>query len=382
MKPLIAVFILLFAYTAFAQAPAIQWEKNSGGEGDERATSVHQTPDRGYIIAGWSKSNDGDVTGHHGSLYYWDGWIVKTDSSGDLQWEKSYGGSYSEFPQAIRVTKDGGYIFIAQSYSNDGDVTGHHGSTQTTDYWVVKVDSFGTIQWQRSYGGTDHDAPVDIRQTFDGGYILAGTTLSFDGDVANHHGKHGNSDYWIIKINSTGNIEWEHTYGGSFDEEPCGILQTSDSGYFVAGYSTSNDGDVTGHHGKLNDVPNIWVIKLDNNGKLMGERSLPGSEGLPTSVCFSKEEGYLVAGISGSFPKHEIYEHGESDMFIAKLTKRGRIDTVCVMGGSKEENAYSLSQSSDGGYIIAGQTFSEDGDVTGFHGFNDYWIVKLDSNCT
>jgi hypothetical protein len=146
-------------------------------------------------VAGWSFSNDGDVTGHHGG--YADYWIVKLSSMGDLQWQKSLGGSYDDDAYSIQQTRDQGYIVAGYSYSSDGDVMGHHGSLGNYDYWIMKLSDTGAIEWQKSLGGSDLDWAASIQETSDGGYIVAGQSRSIDGDVS---GKHGGEDYWIVKL--------------------------------------------------------------------------------------------------------------------------------------------------------------------------------------
>ncbi len=162
-----------------------------------------------------------------------------------ISWQKCFGGSKSEEAKSIQQTSDGGYIVAGYSASTNGAVTENHGDS---DYWVVKLNSTGNISWQKSFGGSYHDEARSIQQTSDGGYIVAGYSESTDGDVT---GNHGDSDYWVVKLNSTGNILWQKSLGGSDDDEANSIQQTSDGGYIVAGYSQSTDGDVTGHHGSF-----------------------------------------------------------------------------------------------------------------------------------
>src|SRR5579883_732980 len=195
-------------------SPSIQWQKVYGGSGDDEATSIQQTKDGGYIVGGFSNSNDGDVTGNHGLYDYW---ITKIDSTGNIQWKKSLGGSFNDgthvgqngydvaigglYDVFIRQTKDGGYIVSGISESSDQQVTGHHLYTEpnytTTDYWVVKLDATGNIQWEKSLGGSYYDGATGAQQTSDGGYIVVGFTESADGDVT---GGYGQADYWVVKL--------------------------------------------------------------------------------------------------------------------------------------------------------------------------------------
>ncbi|MCD6097265.1 T9SS type A sorting domain-containing protein [bacterium] len=190
-KGVFVVFVLfLFAGAVFAQ-PTIQWQKCLGGSGYDYAYSIQQTDDGGFIVAGYSNSNDGDVSGNHGERDYW---VVKLNSAGDLVWQKSLGGSSWDEAWSIQQTSDGGFIVAGYSESNDGDVSGHHGGY---DYWVVKLDSAGDIVWQKCLGGSYWDYAYSIQQTFDGGYIVAGESRSNNGDVS---GNHGWGDYWVVKL--------------------------------------------------------------------------------------------------------------------------------------------------------------------------------------
>ncbi|MCD6418321.1 hypothetical protein J7M00_06020, partial [bacterium] len=245
--------LFLFAVAALAQTPTIVWQKCLGGSDWDEAYSIQQTDDGGFIIAGESYSNDGDVSGNHGGGDYW---VVKLNSAGDIVWQKSLGGSDWDEAYSIQQTTDGGFIVAGESVSNDGDVSGHHGSSgYSADYWLVKFNSAGSIEWQKSLGGSGDDVAFSIQQTTDGGFIVAGYSESNDSDVSGNHSYYGYYDYWVVKLNSAGNIDWQKCLGGSDDDWAYSIQQTFDGGYIVAGYSYSNDGDVSGNHGAYD----YWV---------------------------------------------------------------------------------------------------------------------------
>ncbi len=201
MKNLVQTILAFLSLNSFgllqAQlSPAIQWQKSFGGSSTDIAYSIQQTADGGFIVGGATASNNGDVTGNHGLN---DCWILRLNSGGDLIWQKSFGGSSNDIAYAIQETADGGFIFAGISYSNDGDVSGHHGSSSSSDYWVVKLDSSGNLIWQKSLGGSDDDNAYSLQQTIDDGFIVAGFSGSFDGDVT---GNHGNWDYWVVKLDT------------------------------------------------------------------------------------------------------------------------------------------------------------------------------------
>jgi hypothetical protein len=353
----------------------IQWQRPLGGTADETAFSVEQTTDNGYIVAGQASSNNGQVTGNHGAL---DVWVVKLDSSGNLVWEKSLGGSDNDFATSVRQTKDGGYVVAGGTNSNDGDVTNHHGPTSTSDYWLAKLDASGNKQWQKTYGGTNGDLAMSVIQTKDGVYALAGNTTSGNGDVTNVHDTvYG--DAWIIKTDKKGNLQWQKTYGGSDYDQANSIQQTKDGGYVACGWTRSNNGDVKGNHGNFD----FWVLKLDSTGALKWQQSLGGSNGdLAYSIDQTKDNGYIVVGGTTSNDGQVTGLHGGSaeDFWVVKLNESGAMQWQQALGSTEYEEARSVDQMKNGDYIVAGWSgFSnpDNGDVTGNHGNYDFWIVKL-----
>ena len=345
----------------------VQWQKMLGGTQAESAYSVHQTNDGGYIVAGYTNSNNGDVSGLHGES---DFWVVKLSSLGVLEWQKTFGGSNEDVARSIRQTSDGGYIVSGWSFSTDGDVTVNQGYS---DVWVVKLSQFGDIQWQKSYGGTDgSDLAYCIRQTSDGGYILTGETDSSDGDIS---GYHGSNDIWVLKLNNLGAIEWQRALGGSGIEASYSIQQTLDGGYIVGGLMSSNDGDITVHHGSFD----FWVVKLSVTGDIQWQKSLGGSNpDWGRSVWQTTDGGYVVAGETGSTDGDVSLNDGGIDCWIVRLNDTGEIQWQITFGGTKIETCPIINQTSDGGFVVAGYTQSNDGDVSGFHGgLVDFWVVKL-----
>lgn len=399
MKNLI-VFLGLFVFALISNAqntrPIIQWQKCFGGTGSEIALSVQQTKDLGYIVAGYTDSHNGDVTGFHPNLYggndLYDYWVVKIDSSGDIQWQKCLGGSGQDEASSIMQTSDGGYIVAGYSIlSHDGDLTDCYGQE---DYWVVKLDSTGYIEWQKSLGGSNSDQAFSVKQTFNGGYIVAGFSASSDMDVTGNH-NHDTSlsytgDFWVVKLNIQGNIQWQKCLGGSGGDFAFSIQQTNDSGYVVAGYSQSKDGDVTGSHDTSYYYGNYWVVKLDTSGNIQWQKSLGGTnDDIAESIQQTSDGGYIVAGYSYSNDGDVTDHFGEtntSDYWIVKLNSSGIIQWQKSMGGTGNDRAASIQQTDDGGYIIAGDTYSNNGYVSEKHDttapseYSNYWIAKLDTS--
>lgn len=344
----------------------LQWQKNLGGSSFDEAHSIQQCSDGGYIIAGNSYSNNGDVTGNHG---YDDYWIVKLDATGSLQWQKSFGGSYTDYAYSVRQCTDGGYIVAGLSNSINNDVTGHHGDSTTSDAWVIKLDAAGEMQWEKSFGGSDNDAARSVQQCSDGGYIIAGYSES---NIGGNHG--GNGDFWIVKLDSVGTMQWQKCYGGSMGECANSIYQCTDGGYIAAGYTYSRNLDITDPLGG----DDFWVIKINATGVLQWQKCLGGSGAdFAYSVQQDIDGGYIVAGSSGSTDNDVTNNLGGDDFWVVKLNNAGILQWQKSMGGSRSDSPRSIRQCTDGGYIVLGITKSSDIDVTGFSGESDYWIVKL-----
>jgi gliding motility-associated-like protein len=360
--------LFMMAFSVTQAQPEIQWENNLGGSALERAQSIEQTENGGYLVAGWSNSSDGDVSGNNDDSDYW---IVKLDKNGQLEWENSLGGSDSEEAYDIEQTEDGGYVVAGVSASSDGDVGGNKGEE---DYWIVKLDKTGQLEWENNLGGSGLDRAWSIEQTQDGGFVVAGESKSSDGDVS---GNKGEEDYWIVKLDETGQLEWENNLGGSREDRARSIEQTEDGGFIVAGLSKSSDGDV----GENNGEGDYWIVKLNANGQLDWENSFGGSKfDQASSIQQTEDDGYVVAGESQSSNGDVRGNNGGRDYWILKLDATGQLEWENTFGGSGWDRARSIEQTGDSGFVVAGWSASKDGDASGNNGDTDYWIVKLDVN--
>ncbi|MDD3713087.1 MAG: hypothetical protein PHZ28_06310, partial [Candidatus Izemoplasmatales bacterium] len=269
---------------SLAQAPTIEWQKCLGGTNDDRAYSIQQTSDGGFIVASITGSNDGDVSGNHG---YDDAWVVKLNSSGNIEWQKCLGGTSYDVANSIQQTSDGGFIVSGYTGSNDGDVSGKYGAT---DYWIVKLNSSGDIEWQKCLGGIYDDFAYSIQQTNDGGFIVAGFKESNESDMS---GNHGAIDALVVKLNSSGDIEWQKCLGGTDYDSAHSIQQISDGGFIVAGRTRSNNGDVSGNHGACDG----WVVKLNSSGDIEWQKCLGGTDNdYANSIQQTSDGGFIVAG--------------------------------------------------------------------------------------
>jgi hypothetical protein len=362
----LSISIIVFYFNSYSQGDnSVIWAKAYGGSSADWGNYTAQTTDGGFIIAGSSSSNDGDVTGNHGNS---DFWVVKTDVTGSIEWQKSYGGTMDERANCVIQTEGGGYIIAGYSSSNDGDVSGNHGSK---DYWVVKTDASGNIQWQKSFGGTDDEEARCIQRTTDGGYIIAGYSMSSDGDVTINR---GGWDFWVLKINSTGVVEWQKSYGGDAWDEAFSIQQTTDGGYIVAGQTDSDNGDISLNHGYFD----FWIVKTDMSGAIEWQKTYGGSDGdYASKILQTIDGGYIIGGETYSTNYDVTGNHGYVDYWVVKTNQSGTIQWQKTYGGTDSDELADIIQTADEGFIMAGQSYSYDGDVTGNHqGGSDYWVVK------
>ncbi len=384
MRTLILVFFMLMTitiFTAIAQPPDSLWSRTFGGSGYENAEGVQQTTDGGYIIAGstasygvggldfwlvktdangdtlWTRTfggggvdgardvkqtNDGGyilggATESYGAGSF-DFWLVKTDSLGVEQWNRTFGGFYWEGFQTVHQTSDGGYIL--------GGFTSSFGAG-SEDFWLVKTDSSGNEQWNRTFGGGYNDCAFNLQQTMDGGYILVGQTYSFGA---------GDADFWMVKTDSLGVEQWSRTFGGISGDHCYSVQQTSDGGYILAGETWS--------FGAGNN--DFWLVKTDSAGTELWNRTYGGSDwDSGISVQQTSDGGYVLAGWTNSFGA------GSTDFWLVKTDSNGNSFWSRTFGGSLEDRCYSVQQTSDGGYIMAGPTQSFGA------GYADFWLVKM-----
>lgn len=335
----------------------ILWQRTLGGSNNEQVSYMEGTADGGCIVAASSKSYNGELSGIPTNTD--SGWLFKLSADGQVEWQRTF---YDvKYPSAttIRQTSDGGYIAALQfnTFSATGAVTyvfrmlklDSHGETlwmkdteerycttlfQTSDggyfaagikiyrmangsiaqdFWSAKLDPTGAVIWEKILGGSDNDQAYCAAPTSDGGFIVGGSTYSYDGDVS---GNHGLVDCWVIKFTASGTIEWQNNFGGQYWEETRSIMQTGDGGYIILAETGSIEGDVSFNWGGIS----FWLVKLD---------------------------------------------------------QWGLIEWEGVYGGTLDDNAFGGYPTSDGGYIMVGATKSLNGDVLDNHGLKDLWLAKI-----
>ncbi len=347
MKKIFFISISLFIYTSFISLNA-QWARTYGGDNIDIAHSIQQTSDGGYIVAGRSASF-GNENPHF--------WLLKLSSTGDVEWQRSYGSRNNE-ASSIQQTSDGGYIVAGRIYCIRDE--GSDDEWRDYDFWVLKLSSAGDIEWQNTYGDYDNELVSSIQQTSDGGYIVAGKTYCIRNEGTEDEWR--DYDFWVLKLSSVGDIEWQRTYGEIENEIAHSIQQTSDGGYIVAGYKTSFSTEW--------DDYDFWVLKLSSAGDVEWQRAYGGSDKEKAySVQQTNDGGYIVAGYATSFGAGG----DDYDFWVLKLSSAGDIEWQRACGGSEIDIARSIQQTGDGGYIVAGST-------TPFSGAGAFFLlIKLSS---
>jgi hypothetical protein len=346
----------------------ILWDFYYGGSANDYGQCMDYTPDGNIIIAGYTHSVDGNITANHGGF---DIWVLKTDLSGNILWQRTYGGSLKEHAYDIKATADSGFIVAGYTESNDGDVSGNHGGL---DMWVIKLDHDGNPVWQKTYGGTKTDICYVVIPTPDGGYALAGTTYSSNGDFTENNGA---GDYCIIKIDQTGNIQWQKVFGGSAFDFAHALDLTPDGGYYLSGYARSTTNDVAFNYGQ----EDMWILKLDSLGNLVWQKSYGGTGGEgATWLQTTTDGGCILTGITHSTNVDVVENNGMHDIWVVKVDSNGNKEWAKCLGGSDTEDGHFIIQTADGGYLVTGKSDSEDGMISDHAGSHDYWVVKLNES--
>ena len=358
-KILLAIAFVTF-WSTCSNAQKIQWEKSIGGKHADILMDAKPTPDYGFILAGSSLSTkSGNKTdGNNGDLDYY---IWKMKENGDPDWQKSFGGSGSDFLQSITLTSDAGFIIAGTSSSNKGfDKT--ENSKGEEDYWIIKLDARGNQEWQKTIGGSGQDKLQVIQQTTDGGYIIGGSSSSEaatktnaqqTGEKTSIH--YGNLDYWVVKIDSKGTIEWQQTYGGTFVDELRSLEQTIDGGYILGGYSNSpSSGNKTDDNKGIGDY---WVVKIDKKGVIEWQKTIGGSQDDQLYVVHQTyDRGYILGGNSNSSSGNDKSRSNTSgtDFWVVKLDVTGKILWQETYDYGKVDILTSLIENEDHTILLGG----------------------------
>jgi hypothetical protein len=371
------VVMLLFLNAAYSQIDTILWQNCLGTEdGFNQPYAVEQLND-GYLF-GIDLEKDGPgVTNYHGIS---DAWIVNTDYTGTIKWEKCYGGSQGDGPQKILKVNDTSFYLINHTNSNDGDVQNGRGG----NFWIVKIDTLGNIIWENSYGGSINGELVrDAILLPDNGLLMMGRISSTGGDITTHY---GNMDIWLCRIDSVGNIIWQKTIGNTGRDNGIKIkLSSHNTILFIGGHEIT---------GGMIDCPDlgyyidtdVWFVEMDMKGNFINQWCYGGKYYDLGYDIIEVEEGYVIAASTRSNDRDVSGFHGDpggdySDIWAFKIDIYGNLLWQRCLGGLTYEWPVYLTQTADSGYIIIGNAGSLDGDVTGNHSlisaYSDIWVIKL-----
>jgi len=376
MKIILFNVVMLFFIDCYAQIPEIVRQQCYP---DPLVNSNYQTiaqTENGYIL-GVGINNGNNASNYHGSA---DIWIIVTDSSFNTIWERCYGGSDTDNPnEIVKITESEYYIFGSTS-STDGDV--QSGNNGFNDIWVVKINIQGEIIWENTYGCPGYDEIRDFILTPDGGFVMIDRIGSAGGDVSQYY---GNGDVWMCKCDSLGNIEWEKTLGNQ-GLDNCISLTINNEGNIMM------IGAVQQHGGMVECYPDgvwgdVWLVELDLQGDIISQHCYGGSDYDLGFSIIELEDGYIFAADTHSDDGDVSGLHGSpgggSDIWVVRLNEQfGIIWQKCIGGYDNELPVY-ITQTTDNGFFIIGNTYSNDGDVSGNHSISEYdtdiWAVKLDS---
>ncbi len=288
---------------------------------------------------------------------------------------KTYGGTNNESAQALTKTMDGGYAILGYTQSSDQDITDK--AEIGFDFWVLKFDSEHDLQWSKTYGGSDDDRGSDIINTSDGGFAIIGSSQSSNEDIDNNA---GSQDYWIAKLDVSGNISWQKSFGFSGLDNGISLLQTSDNGYLLTGVL-----DVTASGGLGNSRTSstehaggdYWVIKLSANGEKQWSKFYGGTFTDTPYDSIQTDDGYLIVGSSDSNDVDINNNRGSYDFWIIKIAFTGELIWEKSFGGTEIDEARAIVNSGDGNYIIVGDSRSNDLDISKNMGAADLWLIKM-----
>jgi hypothetical protein len=402
------LLLLAFSFCSFSGfSQDILWEKSYGGQHAEYLFDAVPTPDYGFLLAGSSISNkNGNKSDtNKGDL---DFWLWKMNEKGDLDWQKSFGGSGIDLLQSILLTPDAGFILAGTSTSSQA-LKGETSSDKKdpnlgdADIWIIKLDAKGGELWQKTLGGSGQEKIQSMTTTMDGGYILGGSSSSspltpkggkdtgekaMTNQVSKNEDSRGNLDYWVVKLDTKGNVQWQKTIGGAYVDELKSIVQTKDGGYLLGGYSNS---PVSGDKTQTNlGIGDYWIVKLDATGTILWQKTLGGDQDDNLFALIPTQDGGSLAGGNSNSGATDAKSKGNgegSDFWVLKLDPEGVITWQETYNYGKVDVLTSLLENPDGTYLIGGYSpLIPEGGIIGKlkgskdkEGINDYIALKINN---
>lgn len=366
------------------ESGSMEWERSFGGDGMDLLISMDYTAEGGFILAGTSTSSKSNFK-KESTRGREDVWIIKLDPNGEEQWQRTLGGSGKDIVKKILQTPDGGYILGGSSSSPGFEKETHTVEKNAPhygnlDYWLVKLDSNGIIEWERTYGGIYKDQLEALALTPDKGFIIGGYSNSPISPTKSDSPMGSGGDYWVLKLDETGEIEWQKTLGGDADDHLYQILATQDKGYVLGGSSSSQyEGSKTQSNSNGID---FWVVKLDEHGSIKWQETYDFGEVDTLTSLVEDVEGNLFIGGSiqnrNYFQKVSSKEEGINDYVLIKVTEGGEELWKTFVGSGGQDVLRKIILTRDGDYVLAGTSRGEKSrDKNSQQGRSDFWLVKL-----
>ena len=355
----------------FSADNTLEWQKTFGGSEDDSAASIIQTKDGGFAVLGYSKSSDSNVSENAGSK---DFWLLKISSEGNLLWEKTFGFSGADYGTALLETNSGGFLITGVLDVSSSDGQGNAKSNKVKhaggDYWAIKTDNMGALEWSRFFGGSFTEIPASIIETVQGNFIIAGSSDSSDFNISENKGAY---DFWITKISPAGDLLLEKNFGGSGIDQARAITATNDGNFIVVGDTRSADIDVALNNG----AADVWIVKFSSEGILIWEKTIGGSSfDVARAIYKTQDNGFLIAGSSRSLD-NGFENKGQNDALILKMDANGNLLWQKTIGGSKVDFLYDVVELNNKAIIAVGESNSSDKDISKNKGFTDALIIQI-----
>ena len=378
MRILLIILFTAFASLLFAQTPAIHWQKSLGGKNSEFAYAATPTSDGGYVIVGTTNNNkDGDVptskafSGAGGS----DIWVVKLNNWGEIVWSKTFGGTKDDIATDVIETKDKAILVVATTNSTDGEAVGN-GSRGGIILLKLKAD--GAIEWRKvfasgynageiAFAKADAISKPSIKPTADGGYVLGATISPIN-----------TADFWLSKLSATGDIQWTKTYGSSQNEWLNEVIVCSDGGFLLLGGTEASNLEIVGAGKGFID---FFAIKTDVTGKVLWQKALGGTNlDIAYSAIETTDNGYIIVGETNSTNGDMVGNLGQKDGFLAKFATNGQLLWKVLTGGTDIDGLYNIKKASDGKMFAMGISSSDIGKVRPKGPVGDMWLVNIETS--
>jgi len=382
IRKLLTAILILSSNLLFAQYIQFNWQNCFNNPLYDQASDIVSTGD-GFLIVGFSLINPVPPP----QIENYDIWLIKIDLNGNFLWQKMLGGTYGDFSVNIMPSIDGNYFIIARSDSFDGDIT-YNPYPDSQNHWILKINGSGSILWDKVIGGNGFEYAYGGTPTSDGGIVTIGWTSSSDGYISQYYGSY---DMWLVKLDSLGTKIWDFTAGTAGPEFGQAVIETNDKGILAGGTTvTMGDGNIECTTGP--DRADAILFKLDSIGNVEWQHCYGGSEHESITALLEVEDGYILGAYTMSNDGevagcgyHQGWYHGDctADIWLIKVDFSGNIIWKKCFGGTQFEAVFKIFQTSDENLVVFGKTNSFDGEVAGNHsipGHNDIWMLKVSSN--